>query len=165
MIWTLKYNLLRKVFHTTQQHIHDRYIHNLLGIKLKQTSKCFLLEQIAKTLLFPMIMGKNNYSAGKRDRGKKTPPAPEGEAPRLHWTGGEASCLMESCIKNGFNVSWKLASAVIHDYVNSENQVSRKPTSRWIFNFMLHTFCLQHISSRHAKAQVSIIYGIPVVTS
>ena len=85
--------------------------------------------------------------------------------PRLHWTGCQASFSMERCSKNGFNVSWKLASAVIHDYVNFENRVSRKPTSRWIQDFILHTFCLQYISSRHTKAQVSIFYGVPVVTS
>ena len=36
-----------------------------------------------------------NYSAGKRDQGKKTPSGGGGEAPRLHRTGGEAPCLME----------------------------------------------------------------------
>ena len=35
------------------------------------------------------------YSAGKRDRGKKTPRESGGEAPRLHRTGGEAPCSMK----------------------------------------------------------------------
>ena len=68
-------------------------------------------------------------------------------------------------LKNGFNVSWKLASAVIHDYVNFENWVSRKPTSRWSKDFILHTFHVQYKPRRPAKAQVFIVWGIPVATS
>ena len=36
-----------------------------------------------------------NYSAGKRDRGKRHPREEGGEAPRLHRTGGEAPCSMK----------------------------------------------------------------------
>ena len=36
-----------------------------------------------------------NYSAGKRDRGKRHPQEEGGEAPRLHRTGGEAPCSMK----------------------------------------------------------------------
>ena len=35
------------------------------------------------------------YSAGKRDRGKKTPPGGGGRSPPLHRTGGEAPCSMK----------------------------------------------------------------------
>ena len=37
----------------------------------------------------------NDYSAGKRDRGKRHPREEGGEAPRLHRTGGEAPCSMK----------------------------------------------------------------------
>ena len=80
------------------------------------------------------------YSAGKRNRGKKHPrPSPE---PPVQW---------KAVLKIGFNFSWKLASTVIHDYVNFENRLSRKPTFQLIQNFiiilLLHTFSLQHMLS------------------
>ena len=43
---------------------------------------------------FLLVVGIH-YSAGKRDRGKKTPRESGGEAPRLHRTGGEAPCSMK----------------------------------------------------------------------
>ena len=71
-----------------------------------------------------------------------------GEPPPTRLNRGEASCSEESCPKNGFSVSWKLASVSIHDYVNFENRLSRKPASQWIEDFIFHTFYLQHTSVR-----------------
>ena len=42
-----------------------------------------------------IIQSLKYYSAGKRDRWKKTPPGEGGEASRLHRTGGEAPCSIE----------------------------------------------------------------------
>ena len=44
----------------------------------------------------------DDYSAGKRDRGKETPLPPGNEAPRLHRTGDEASCSIDGCSTKWF---------------------------------------------------------------
>ena len=59
---------------------------------------------------------KANYSAGKRDRGKNTPPPPGGEAPREEWRRGakppdfieqeaKPPVQWKAVLQNGFNVS------------------------------------------------------------
>ena len=69
------------------------------GLFYQQTALCHeyiagterdLYLKLTRSSLFP-----NNYSAGKRDRGKRHPREEGGEAPRLHRTGGEAPCSMK----------------------------------------------------------------------
>ena len=56
-----------------------------------------LLENVKPNLknIFLPFKKCTDYSAGKRDRGKRHPQEEGGEAPRLNRTGGEAPCSMK----------------------------------------------------------------------